>query len=216
MTAFRLARARGADGVELDAWRCRSGEVVVFHDDDLARLAGRPERIVDLDFAGVRGVGLAGGERIPTLVEVLDEVAPLLVNVELKTARVLSGVGVARAVAGELRRAGATGRALVSSFNPLALTAFRAACPEVPVGLLVHAKQGRPLREAWAARPLGCTAVHPEAVLVDAARMARWRRAGLAVNAWTVDDETELRRLAALGVDGVITNDPARARAALG
>jgi glycerophosphoryl diester phosphodiesterase len=36
------------------------------------------------------------------------------------------------------------------------------------------------------------------------------------VNSWTVDDPARLRALRALGVDGVITNDPAAARAALG
>jgi glycerophosphoryl diester phosphodiesterase len=215
LPAFRLARDRGADGVELDAWRCRSGEVVVFHDDDLRRLAGRPERVVDLSLADVRDVVLQGGERIPTLAEVMAETSPMTVNVELKTSRALSGLAVARAVAGELRDRGETGRALVSSFNPFALAAFRVARREVPIGLLVHSKQGRPLREGWSARPLGCAAIHPESVMVDAARMARWRRAGLQVNTWTVDDEDEIQRVAALGVNAIITNDPRRARAAL-
>lgn len=188
----------------------------MFHDDDLGRLGGRPERVVDLTLAELRAVVLCGGARIPTLAEVMAETAPLTLNVELKTTRAVSGMALARAVAAELRRRGETGRALVSSFNPLALAAFRAVCPEVPAGLLVHAKQRRPLREGWAARPLGCVAIHPEAVLVDAARVGRWRRAGLRIHAWTVDDEAEIARLAALGVDAVITNDPARARAALG
>ena len=45
LAAFRRARADGADGVELDVQRARTGEVVVFHDDNLARLAGRPGTI---------------------------------------------------------------------------------------------------------------------------------------------------------------------------
>ena len=43
---------------------------------------------------------------------------------------------------------------------------------------------------------------------MTADRVARWRRAGLAVNVWTVDDPAEAARLVALGVDGIITNDP--------
>jgi glycerophosphoryl diester phosphodiesterase len=50
---------------------------------------------------------------------------------------------------------------------------------------------------------------------VDAARVRRWRGRGLAVNVWTVDGPDEVQRLAALGVDAVITNRPAVARAAL-
>jgi len=56
VAAFARARADGADGVELDAMICGTGEVVVFHDDDLARLGGRPERIGETSFAVLRGV----------------------------------------------------------------------------------------------------------------------------------------------------------------
>src|SRR5262249_33669863 len=48
LAAFRRAADDGADGVELDVLCCTTGEVVVFHDDDLARLAGRADRIKDL------------------------------------------------------------------------------------------------------------------------------------------------------------------------
>lgn len=41
--------------------------------------------------------------------------------------------------------------------------------------------------------------------------MRRWRTAGLPVNAWTVDDADELRRLAAIGVDGIFVDDPGHA-----
>lgn len=215
LAAFRRAAELGADGVELDAWRCRGGEVIVFHDEDLRRLAGRPERVMDLSLAELRAVTLRGGARIPTLAEVLEEVAPLRVNVELKAPRALASRGLARAVAAELARCGATGRTIVSSFNPLTLLAFRMAAPRIPAGLLVHTEQRRPLREGWAAGPLGCVAIHPEAALVTAARMARWRRAGLAVNVWTVDEPDEAARLAALGVNAIITNDPAAMLATL-
>ncbi len=48
------------------------------------------------------------------------------------------------------------------------------------------------------------------------ARVRHVAARGLAVNVWTVDDPAELRYLATLGVDGIITNRPRQARAALG
>jgi glycerophosphoryl diester phosphodiesterase len=79
---FERAARDGADGVELDVLCCRTGEVVVFHDDDLLRLAGRPERIDALAFAAVREVTLSGGVGIPTLEEAFEACGPeLLVNV---------------------------------------------------------------------------------------------------------------------------------------
>jgi len=59
------------------------------------------------------------------------------------------------------------------------------------------------------------TAVHPEALLVDQVAVESWRRRGYAIHVWTVDDPGELRCLAALGVDAVITNRPAATRKVL-
>jgi glycerophosphoryl diester phosphodiesterase len=86
LAAFRRAREEGADGVELDVLSCATGEVVVFHDEDLTRLAGRPERIADLPLAAVRDVRLAGGQSIPLFTEALEELGSqsMLVNVEIK------------------------------------------------------------------------------------------------------------------------------------
>jgi glycerophosphoryl diester phosphodiesterase len=90
--AFARARADGADGVELDVLGCATGEVVVFHDDDLARLGGRSDRIDALPFSDVRAARLVGGARIPTLEEAFEACGPeLLVNVELKAPRVGGG-----------------------------------------------------------------------------------------------------------------------------
>ena len=58
LEAFSRAAADGADGVELDVLRCATGEVVVFHDDDLARLGGRAERIAALSLAELRALRL--------------------------------------------------------------------------------------------------------------------------------------------------------------
>ncbi len=71
LPAFRRAALDGADGVELDVLCCATGEVVVFHDDDLLRLAGRPYRVAGLPWAALREVRLSGGATIPTLEEAL-------------------------------------------------------------------------------------------------------------------------------------------------
>jgi glycerophosphoryl diester phosphodiesterase len=193
LAAFRAARVLGAHGVELDVMRCATGDVVVFHDDDLKRLFGRRERVDALPLAALRE------HDIPTLEEALEEIgARMLVNVELKTERRRGDSELAIQVAEILRRGGWGQRALVSSFNPVALWQFRRAAPDLPTGLLFHHEQMRPLREAWPAWLLG-----------------RWRRRGFAVHVWTVDDPREIAALAALGVDGIITNEPARTLAAL-
>ena len=219
LTAFRLARTQGADGVELDVTRCKSGEVVVFHDDDLQRLAKRPERVRDLPWTELRDIDLGGGEHMPLLDDVLAELGTLLVNIELKTAptwpeRILDD-GLAGQVAALVAHHDAAARVLVSSFDPLLLGRFRRRAPRIATGLLFAHDQARPNREAWAAPLLRPTALHPEGMLVDARNVRQWHARGYAVNVWTVDDAAELRLLSALGVDGVITNRPAATRAVI-
>jgi glycerophosphoryl diester phosphodiesterase len=216
--AFRRARADGADGVELDVLLAATGEVMVFHDDDLARLGGRPERIADLPYRTLRDVKLPGGTTIPTLEEALEACGPdLLVNVELK-ANELGAAKVAalvEAVAEVIARTGSARRVLLSSFNPWAVHLAMRHAPAVRAALLFERQSMLPLRRAWLAPWLRPFALHPELVLCTPARVAAWKRRGYMVNVWTVDDPAALGACHRMGVDGVITNDPARARAAL-
>ncbi|MDF1564345.1 MAG: glycerophosphodiester phosphodiesterase [Deltaproteobacteria bacterium] len=215
LAAFALARREGADGIELDVRLCGSGEVVVFHDATLERLTGDPRRVAALSLSHLRALRLPGGERIPTLAEAYEAAGPdLLVNVELKvTERRPTGLeeAVARVIA-DLRVAE---RTLISCFHPAGLWRIREHAPRLPRGLLFGTEQHRLWRRGWQGLGAGLSALHPEASLVGPARMRLWRSLGLAVNVWTVDDAPTLRRLAALGVDAVITNDPAFARSVL-
>jgi glycerophosphoryl diester phosphodiesterase len=217
--AFARARADGADGVELDVLRCGTGEVVVFHDDDLTRLGGRPERVAALSLADVRRVRLAGGAHIPTLDEAFESCGPeLLVNVELKAGRAGGArlQSLVEGVAEVLARTGTSSRVLVSSFSPRAVRLWMRRAPAVPAALLFERAESLPLRRAWAAAWLRPAGLNPELVLCTPARVARWHALGYAVNVWTVDDAAAVRACRDMGVDGIITNDPARTRAILG
>ncbi len=201
--------------------RCATGEVVVFHDDDLARLGGgtAKDRVRAMSWSALQAADLGGGERMPLLSSVLEEVREGLINIELKAeagwrAR-LRDDGLAGAVAGLIGVHGAHERVLVSSFDPLLLARFHSRAPGVDIGLLFASDQSLPLRRAWAARALSAAALHPEAALVSAPRMRDWQARGYAVNVWTVDHPAELRALAALGVSGIITNRPAAVRRVL-
>jgi glycerophosphoryl diester phosphodiesterase len=210
LEAFARAIADGADGVELDVQRCATGEAVVFHDLDLMRLAGRRGRVAELGIAELGAVRLHGGGRIPTLREALEAVGTALVNVELKVPDQLRAPpGLVAAALAAIDDARASERVLVSSFHPGALAELRWRAPDIPIGFLFHARERLPLRRAWPARWLAATAVHPEHAMITPPAMRRWRRAGYAVNAWTVDGAAAVVNALRLGVDAVITNDPA-------
>lgn len=221
LAAFRLACEQGADGVELDVWRCGTGEVVVHHDADTSRTAGAALRVSRASLGELRRLEVGSwkaerfrGERIPLLAEVLEELPRAALNVELKSSG-MPDLGLAREVARVLRSAGAEERCIVSSFDYVVLAAFRAHAPSVPAGALFAADQHWRVREIAATRLLRPRAVHPETTLATADRVRRWRERGLAVNVWTVDAPDEVSRLCALGVAAVITNRPQLARAAV-
>jgi glycerophosphoryl diester phosphodiesterase len=213
--AFARARADRADGVELDVSLCATGEVVVFHDDDLQRLAARPERVDALSLTALRAVTLPAGGRIPTLEEAFEACGPeLLVNVELKAGGT-SAAGLAMLadrVAAILHRTGTGARVLVSSFSPIAVRAWMRRAPQVPAALLFERDAPLPLRRAWAAAWLRPAALNPDIALCTPERVVRWHARGYGVNVWTVDDEAALRACRDMGVDGIITNDPAVSR----
>jgi glycerophosphoryl diester phosphodiesterase len=220
--AFERARTDGADGVELDVLLCRTGEVVVFHDDDLRRLANRLERVEALSLDELRAVALPAGGRIPTLAEAFEACGPeLLVNVEMKAANVnWNGVARLDALADGVARVvddlGVARRVLVSSFSPLAVRAWMRRAPAIPAALLFEQEAPLPLRRAWAAAWLRPSALNPDFRLCTRERVARWHARGYGVNVWTVDGEERVRACREMGVDGIITNDPAKTRALLG
>lgn len=191
LEAFSFAIAEGADGVELDVRGTRDGSVVVFHDADLARLAGEPRDVAAFDRGDLPPVG---GAPIPTLDEVLDLVlgAGLEVNVEVKGAPVETAGVLAHRPQRE------RDRIIVSSFLGEALEVVRARLPSIRLALLVDRLEP--------VVPLTVGGLHPHHELCTPERVGRWRSQGLFVNAWTVNDPARARALAAMGLDGLVTD----------
>ncbi len=222
LAAFAQAWADGADGVELDAWRCATGEVVVIHDEETTRTCGERLSVPEAPLAALRRLDAGSwkgarfrGERIPLLGEVLEALPGAVVNVELKARAGRPDRALAAAVAVSIAGAGAGDRVIVSSFDFGLLRAFRAAAPRVATGLLFEASWHLRLRIPLAAAWLRPSTLHPHLGLCTPVRLAGWRAGGRAVIAWTVDDPAEVGRLARAGVAGLVSNDPGAARRAI-
>jgi glycerophosphoryl diester phosphodiesterase len=213
LAAFREAVAQHADGVELDAMVCGSGEVVVCHDERLDRLAGLDWDVRRTSYGRLReaDVGSRLGfatERIPLLEEVLDALPRhFLVNIELKCDHT-DDLGLAEKVARLVARKGMAERVLVSSFNPLCLFRLATADRSLRRGFLVDPDKAF-LPQSALLTPLTANhSVHPHFSQVTPARARGWREAGLELAVWTVDDPAEARRLQGLGCAYLITNRP--------
>ncbi len=217
--AFRLADEQGADGVELDVRLTRAGALVVRHDP--IPLSG--------EFSGEPGAGA-------DFAAVLDSCGTrMLVNVEIKndggeaTSDAASDAGpdagpdaasheplsIARLTIDELRRRGprSARRWLISSFSWSTITACRTIEPDIATAFLCASLDDEVIERVAAA---GHAAVHPWERGLTESSVDRCHRAGLAVNTWTCNAPDRLVELSGFGVDGVCTDVPAVALAALG
>ena len=222
LAAFQLALAQGADGVELDARLCGSGEVVVFHDQRLERLTGATGRVADTPWSALARLEVNAGPpgaapgRIPLLAEVLEALPrTAFINVELKSED-WTGSAVADAAAALLEAGRHQDHVVVSSFDARCLLRLALGHPGLRRGLLLDPDRPQLLQRTVALHLLGRDAVHPEAGQLTAADVRRWHARGREVAVWTVDDPEVARRLRAWGVDSCITNRPGALRAALG
>ncbi len=212
--AFVAAAALGADGVELDVHRTADGGLVVHHDAKARRIGVLAERSA----AEIR----AARPEIPTLEEALEACLGMLVNIEVKNlpgdADYDATDGVARAVVELLASRDRRDEVLVSSFNLDSADRVLALDGSIATGFLTLVGLD-PVDGVEVAHAHGHGAVHPDVrSLVGEAAGATVKRAhelGMAVNAWTVNDADEMRRLAAAGIDALITDVPDLARRVL-
>lgn len=213
MAAFRLAVEAGADGIETDVHLSRDGRLALIHDENTLRTTGTGGKIAELNWAELRELDAGAwyddsfaGERIPELAELLELVKPttLKINLELKNSYVRYA-GLEQAVLAELRRTDMLGRVVFSSFNHASLALIRQLEPEAETALLYDAVLHR-----TAAYALSCGAggIHPYRGNIDEALVEECHRAGIQVRPWTVNKPEDAQRLAALGVDAVISDCP--------
>jgi glycerophosphoryl diester phosphodiesterase len=216
MPAFESALRLGVDGIEMDLQLSRDGQVVIFHDDDLTRLAGRPGSVGDFTVAELERIPLSGGGRIPTVETLFDLVRDrCLLNLEIKTRPRWHAFGsgrLERAVTQVLKKFNLGESILISSFHPLPLWRMRRLAPHLKRGVLFDSKYWLHRMALPFTAPFSLNAPRSLATkgLVRSAHDA-----GRRVLVWTVNDENDMKQCLEAGVDGIITDEPRRLKALL-
>lgn len=215
LAAFEAGFRAGADGIELDTMLSADGVPVVIHDDWLERTTGVPGSVWNSTLAELKRLDAGAwfgeafrGERIPTLAEALELARNRgIVNVEIKSKHVPPSV-VTDAVLRVIGSWSHPEQILISSFDPRILHRVRRKAPWLRTGFLRAFSQRGPWRAfAWWSR---ADFLHVDTPLVS--RAALYKGATDRVVVWTVDQETEIQRLAAEGVRAIVTNVPGKAR----
>lgn len=218
MEAFRLAWDVGADGLEIDVQKSADGQLVVTHDENLARLTGVDAEVASTPYSELRALNAAAFRKdgstayIPLLEEVLELVksSGLYLNIELKNTVVLYPELEEDTLA-MVRDFGLEERIIFSSFNHYSIVKLKALGTTAELALLYT--EG--LYEPWNyAKGCGIAGLHPYyANLVIPDYVAESHALGIAVRPWTVNSPDRLRQLLTLEPDALITDDPALALA---
>ncbi len=217
--AFEKAKAAGMHGFEVDVMLTRDGAPVVVHDMTLHRIAGGRGAVKSMTLAALERLDVGShfhprfaGERIPRLEEVLDYYGKdMILDVELKGPNPFCE-GIEKVVVALIRERGLIDSVIISSFNPVILKRVAALEPRIRMGSNYISDPILLLRRIWFAPFLKPYSKHPQPYQVDEEYMARQRKRGIKVMPWGVNGEEEMKRMLGLGVEGIITDHPAKLR----
>lgn len=211
LAAFKKSLELGVDGIEFDVQRCATGELVVFHDEDLNRTTNGAGMLRDCSFDELRRLSAGSwfakefhSERVPLLSEVLELVnGKCMLNIELKNAPV-EYPGIEDDML-ELIADYPKDTLIISSFDHKVMRTLHQKAPELEIALLADAVFVN-LKET--AAQIGATWFHPYygSLRPDVAEEAK--AANLKINVWTVNTQQRWREAINMNVAGIITDDP--------
>ncbi|WP_349407691.1 glycerophosphodiester phosphodiesterase [Pseudalkalibacillus sp. SCS-8] len=217
MAAFRKALEEKADGIELDVQLSKDKVPVIIHDESLKRTTGTKgfvgeytvEELKRLD-AGKWFSQKFKGEKIPTLEEVLIWLQPtcLYLNIEFKN-NVLPYYGMEKIVHDLVCHYGLQDRVIYSSFNHYSLKELKKVNPRVDIAPLYSSG----LYEPWKyAKSMTAESAHPHWRTLNQAILKGFKKHGIRVRPYTVNDTKKMKWMFENDVEAIITDTPEIAR----
>jgi|AGTN01.3.fsa_nt_gi Glycerophosphoryl diester phosphodiesterase len=212
MIAFKKSLEANVYGIELDVHRCKSGELVVIHDDDLARTTNGVGLVKDCTLEELQRLSAGAWydaeftrEKIPTLQEVLSLVdGQAVINVEVKNLP-LDYPEIEDDVITVLSEYPHKEKIVLSSFDHRVMKVIGERQPEWNIACLMV---GVPYDLVGYCRSIKADFFHPEHDSFTEANVAQAKVAGIKINPWTINNERGWANMLKLGVDGIITDDP--------
>ena len=213
ISSFQKALEQGVDGVELDIRLSKDGKVVIFHDEDLMRLAGRKERVLDLPLEDLRKIKLKKikDQTEDATIPELDDIIPLLprmrvINIEIKSEKFYEDLKILDHLASFIAKTDFSSKCIVSSFNPYLLYKLKNKYPKIIQGFLYSGYKPLVYNLFWMllCRPdnlhINHRAINP---------FIRWwaKHKGLYINVYTVNDCDTYHSLQQSKLDGIFSDN---------
>ena len=197
----------GVDGIEIDVFKCLSGELVLSHENNLKRLTGKSGQLEKLTLGELKKFLVVGKYKIPTLTDVLQTIeTPLFVNIELKglnTAQATSKIitNLSKSTSWRLENF------IISSFNWNELEQFRSIDKNTPVGVLLSNSMS--INEAIEfGKKINAQAIHPNFKLLNEKTVKKIKNNGFKIYTWTVNSKDDINCMKKFKVDGIISDFP--------
>lgn len=219
MAAFERAFEIGVDFIELDVHETKDGQIMVIHDATVDRTAKGGVRgpIANLTFEQIRALDAGSwkapeyaGEKIPTFHEVLVAFkgrAKILIEIK--------ATGIEQKVADIILATEMEDSVFLQSFDVETVRRCRQLLPQVPAGVLYSrpaatfaAMLGYEKKVMSTAADVGASFIGVDYRALNAKLVNRAKAEGLKVYAWTVNEETDMRSMMEMGVNGIISNYP--------
>ena len=208
LESIKKAMQLGADGIEIDVFRCLSGEIVLFHDEKLDKLTNGKGLIENTSLEELKKLKVMGtNHQIPTLNEVFDIIDnKTFLNIELKgsnTAKLSLEI-----VKQQINNNGfVKENILFSSFNWEELKGLRKLDDHINIALIT---EDDPLLAINPALNLKAVAINPSHKKLNKKVVDKIFSAGLKIYTWTVNNKNQIDKMKKLGVNGIITDYPER------
>jgi glycerophosphoryl diester phosphodiesterase len=197
MAAFEAAIAAGADGIEFDVHLSRDGVPVIIHDDTLQRTHGLRQRVVDMTADELREV------RVPSLRDLFELVGQteMVLCLEIKGRSAKLAEECCRVV----NEFSLNERVIVECFDLRVLQEVKGLSTAALFGRGIYGDQTLIDR----ALEVGASVLAPHHSLVTRSLIEKAKLAELKVVVWTVDSPAWVAQARAMGIEALITNDPA-------
>lgn len=211
LASFKQAITDGADWIELDVQESKDGEVVVIHDSDVMKLARVSPKIWESNLADLQKIDIGSwfdpkfkGEKIPTFKEVLQMAkGKIKVLIELKYYG--HDVALEKKVVEIVESLGMSKEVAAMSLKPAQVEKIKSLRPEWKSGILLSKVVGDVSKMDVDFLAVNLGMMHPSLIKTT-------HKAGKKLYVWTADDPLVMFKMLTLGVDGLITNEPALAR----
>lgn len=196
-----------ADMVEIDVFKIKTGEVVVFHDDDLDRITNAKGKIEAYTFEDLRKVLVAGKHQIPTLQEVIETIdKKVVLNIELKGTN--TAADTYRIIEEYKKKGWRNKDFFISSFRIGELQKMRSLSTDIAIGLLTYKDPIEDIIKTG--KELKAQAINPYFKTLTVENVAIMKANNFKIYPWTVNELVDIDNLQQLKVSGIITDYPER------